>query len=147
MIAVSACGGRQASTCVEIREPEDPASTRHVLTDGAYSYLTDPPTSGPHVAGPVPSGVIDHQVARPVQVRLLEAGGVMIQFDLDRLGGPVPSGLTGLADETTVVAPGLGIDDAIVATAWTWKLSCSDVDEDRIARFAAERRTAAPGLD
>lgn len=55
--------------------------------------------------------------------------------------------LLSLADDQTVVAPGSDLPAAVIATAWTWKLSCDTIDVEQIKRFASERRTAAPGLD
>lgn len=144
LLMVAACGDAgDAGSCVELREPEDPASDQHVLTEGAFEYLTDPPTSGPHVAGPTPSGALQQPVARAIQVRLLEAGGVLVQHD----GSIAAAALAELADETTVVAPAESLPAPVVATAWTWKLSCEDVDVERIAQFASERRGDAPGAD
>ena len=142
-LLLAGCGSDDAAGCVELREPEDPTSSQHVLSDGTFTYQTHPPTSGAHVAGPTPNGVLAEPVPLAIQVRLLEAGGVMVQYDATVDGAALRS----LADYQTVVAPGTDLPAAVVATAWTWKLSCSDVDLDRIAQFAAERRTDAPGLD
>lgn len=144
VVLLTGCGADNASGCIELREPEDQASGLHVLTDDSFEYETHPPTSGAHIAGPTPSGVLDTVVAAPIQVRLLEAGGVMIQYDPATID---PAALAGLGDELTVVAPGADLPDLVVVTAWTWKLSCSEVDVERVERFAAERRDDAPGLD
>lgn len=143
-VLVTGCGSENAAGCVELREPEDPASGQHVLADGTFEYRTDPPTSGAHVAGPTPTGVLDTTVPPAIQIRLLEAGGVMVQYDVDAID---VGSLAALGDELTVVAPGADLPAPIVATAWTWKLSCSEVDIGRIERFGDERRTDAPGLD
>ena len=144
VVLVTGCGSSDTSSCIELREPEDQASGLHVLTDEAFEYQTYPPTSGAHIAGPTPAGVFDTTVALPIQVRLLEAGGVMIQYDPAAID---PASLHGLADDLTVVAPGADLPDPVVVTAWTWKLSCSEVDFERIERFSLERRDDAPGLD
>ncbi|MEO0492883.1 MAG: DUF3105 domain-containing protein [Actinomycetota bacterium] len=145
---VVACGGDDAaSACVELREPEDQASGRHVLSEGAVEYQTDPPTSGPHIAGPTPEGVLDVSIAPEIQVRLLEAGGVMVQYDATVEPAELEP-LTTLASAALVIAPAAGdLPDRIVATAWTWKLSCGVVDVDRVRSFATERSPDAPGLD
>ena len=71
-LLVVGCGGDDAAeTCVELREPEDQASGRHVLSEGTVEYQTEPPTSGPHIAGPTPTGVLDASVPPEIQVRLL----------------------------------------------------------------------------
>ncbi len=128
-LIVGACGGDESGSCREVREAEDPQSSRHLLSADGYRYLTDPPTSGPHIAGPVPAGVVTEPVAPPVQVRILESGGALVQYEPATLGP---------ADE--LPAP-------VVATAWTWKLTCATVDIDRIERFVAERPSSAPGAD
>lgn len=142
-----ACGGDDAAGCIELREPEDQASGLHVLSEGAVEYQTDPPTSGPHIAGPTPEGALDQPVLREIQVRLLEAGGVMVQYD-GTLGADEVADLSSIASSAIVVAPAVAeLPDRVVATAWTWKLSCGSVDADRLARFATERSVDAPGLD
>lgn len=144
---VVACGGDDAASCIELREPEDQASGQHVLSQGAVEYLTSPPTSGPHIAGPTPEGALDTPVAEEIQVRLLEAGGVMVQYD-DSVAAADVEALGAITSATIVAAPASGeLPDRIVATAWTWKLTCSTLDVARIEAFAAERSPDAPGLD
>jgi hypothetical protein len=147
-LLVVACGGDDAAaTCVELREPEDQASGRHVLSEGTVEYQTEPPTSGPHIAGPTPAGVLDARVPREIQVRLLESGGVMVQYD-DAVVGAELEQLRSIGSATIVVAPAASqLPTRIVATAWTWKLSCSAVDLRALEAFAAERPADAPGLD
>lgn len=146
-LTLFACGRSVESSCLELREPEDPGSGQHVLTEGAVVYRTHPPTSGPHVAGPAPEGVLADPLPAPIQVRLLEAGGVLIQYDAS-LSAPEVTELTDMASSSLVVAPGLeALPDRIVATAWTWKLSCGSVEPARLAMFAEQRSGDAPGLD
>lgn len=144
---VVACGADEAASCIELREPEDQASGQHVLAQGAVEYLTSPPTSGPHIAGPTPEGALSTPVAEEIQVRLLEAGGVMVQYD-DSVDAVDVDALAAISSSVIVVAPTVGeLPDRIVATAWTWKLTCSTLDVERIEAFAAERGPDAPGLD
>ena len=147
-LLVVGCGSNDAATtCVELREPEDQASGRHVLSEGMVQYQTEPPTSGPHIAGPTPAGVLGTSVPPEVQVRLLESGGVMVQYD-DSVVGAELEQLRSVGSPTIVVAPAASTMPArIIATAWTWKLSCSAVDLGTLEDFAAERPTDAPGLD
>ena len=147
-LLVVACGGDDAAaTCVELREPEDQASGRHVLSEGTVEYQTEPPTSGPHIAGPTPAGVLDASVPREIQVRLLESGGVMVQYDSSVAGAELEQ-LRSVGSPTIVVAPAASeLPARIVATAWTWKLSCSTVDLRTLEDFAAQRPADAPGLD
>ena len=68
-LLVVGCGGNDAAaTCVELREPEDQASGRHILGGGTVEYQTDPPTSGPRIAGPTPAGVLDAGVPTEIQL-------------------------------------------------------------------------------
>ncbi|MEM9200615.1 MAG: DUF3105 domain-containing protein [Actinomycetota bacterium] len=144
---LTACADGAAAACVELREPQDPASGLHVLSPGEATYLTDPPTSGPHIAGPTPSGPLDAPLDPAIQVRLLEAGGVMIQYD-DRLDDASLDALRGFGDERVVIAPTVAaLTQPIVVTAWTWKLSCTSLDEAALRRFIESRPDAAPGLD
>ena len=147
-LLVVGCGGDDAAeTCVELREPEDQASGRHVLSEGTVEYQTEPPTSGPHIAGPTPTGVLDASVPPEIQVRLLESGGVMVQYD-DAVVGAELEQLRSIGTPSIVVAPAASqLPARIVATAWTWKLSCSAVDLRTLEAFAAERPVDAPGLD
>ena len=147
LLAVACGGDDAAATCVELREPEDQASGRHVLSEGTVEYQTEPPTSGPHIAGPTPAGVLDASVPREIQVRLLESGGVMVQYD-DAVVGAELEQLRSIGSAAIVVAPAASqLPARIVTTAWTWKLSCSAVDLRALEAFAAERPADAPGLD
>ena len=147
-LLIVGCGSNDAAaTCVELREPEDQASGRHVLSGGTVEYQTDPPTSGPHIAGPTPAGVLDASVPPEIQMRLLESGGVMVQHDDSVIGAELEQ-LRSVGSSTFVVAPAASkLPARIIATAWTWKLSCSAVDLLTLKDFAAERPADAPGLD
>lgn len=147
-LLVVGCGGNDAAaTCVELREPEDQASGQHVLGEGTVEYQTSPPTSGPHIAGPTPEGVLDAGVPPEIQVRVLESGGVMVQYD-DTVVGAELEQLRSIGSPSILVAPAASpLPARIVATAWTWKLSCSAVDLRTLEAFAAERPADAPGLD
>ncbi|MDP9019941.1 MAG: EamA family transporter, partial [Actinomycetota bacterium] len=138
VVVLAGCGadGSQETTMCEpvIEEPLDPSSAVHVLP-GAHEpdYLTDPPTSGPHLAGPAPSGALDSPLERPVQVQVLEQGGVLIQHrGLDEAN---VEALHGLAGDRVVVAPGPDLDHRVVATAWLRKLTCEGADVDALRRF------------
>ncbi|NDH11532.1 MAG: DUF3105 domain-containing protein, partial [Actinobacteria bacterium] len=102
---------------------------------------------GPHIAGPTPEGVLDAGVPPEIQVRVLESGGVMVQYDDAVLGAELEQ-LRSIGSRSIVVAPATSpLPARIVATAWTWKLSCSAVDLRTLEAFAAERPADAPGLD
>ena len=121
--------------CGKVRsERLDPQSGRHVLPGSAEpEYQTDPPTSGAHRPGEHPTGVLPDPVERPVQVALLEAGHVIIQYkDLEK---PDFDRVTALATEHVTVAPGADLPAKVVATAWQVKLLCPQVDVAALQSF------------
>lgn len=146
-LLATACGDSSAGgTCVEVREPEDPASLQHVLDPDGVVFQTDPPTSGPHLSGPPVSGRFEAPITPAAQVRALEDGRVVVQYTDAGVGAR----LAALADDPDVefvVAPATALPAAVVATAWTWKLTCSAVDLDRLRAFGAARVGDAPGID
>lgn len=143
-LLAAACGGSAdgASGCgPAVREALDPQSGIHLLDGDDISYLTDPPTSGPHVSTLPPAGAQTGPVPRPVQVAVLEGGGVMVQYGaLDSSGR---TELETLATAFVVVAPAEDLDDGeVVATAWLQKLECSEVDVEALTVFIADRQGA-----
>lgn len=147
VLTLTACGDTGTGAgCVEVREPEDPLSIQHVLDPDSVTFRTDPPTSGPHLSGPPVRGVLDAPVTPAAQVRVLEDGGVMVQATSDdHLASLVP--LADDGDVPIVVAPADELPAPVVATAWTWKLTCETPDLDRLREFADARSDDAPGLD
>jgi drug/metabolite transporter (DMT)-like permease len=139
IVSSAACGGDGGdpddAACGDVRtEALDPNSIQHVLPNAPEpSYLSDPPTSGPHQPGAPVSGVIDDQLSRPVQVGLLEAGSVLIQHrgDIDAAAGDELAAV----DPRVVIAPNTDLRSEIVATAWRHKLECSEVDVDDLRDF------------
>lgn len=133
VVLLAACGGgngggsdsgAEGGCGPDTEEPLDPGSLTHLLPGAPEpAYATDPPSSGPHLAGPAVSGVQGEALPRPVQVAVLEAGGVMVQHT-----GDLPSGdlrrLRRLAGRTVVVAPNPDLDSPVVATAWRHRLAC-----------------------
>jgi hypothetical protein len=147
-VILSACSTDGSSgSCVELREPQDPQSGLHVIDPEGLTYTTDPPTSGPHAGGPAASGVFDEPLLAAVQVRVLESGGAMIQYD-DTVSPTAIDELTSLVSGAVALAPtDSNLPSPIVATAWTWKLTCDVVDLDRIEAFIIDRPQDAPGVD
>ena len=142
-----ACGDGSSSACVELRESKDPQSGLHVIDLDGLIYSTDPPTSGPHAGGRAASGVFDGPLLQAVQVRVLESGGAMIQYD-ETVSADAVAELRGLVTGSVALAPASSdLPGPIVATAWTWKLTCDVVDLARIETFIAERPRDAPGVD
>ncbi|HEX9970235.1 MAG TPA: EamA family transporter, partial [Acidimicrobiales bacterium] len=125
-----------------VEEPLDPGSTKHLLPGAEEpAYITDPPTSGAHRSGPVPSGAVAEPVPRPVQVGVLEQGGVVVQHRSAADG----AALAALAGERVVVAPNPSLPAAVVATAWRRKLTCQGVDLDALRAFVRDHGGRGPG--
>lgn len=126
-----------------IRERLDPSSPVHLLPGAPEpDYLSDPPTSGPHLSGRPPAGVVDQPLDRPTQVLVLEEGGVLIQYH--GLDDSDVAGLAELASDSVVVAPNPALADPVVATAWLNKLTCEEVDLEALSRFVAEHVGQGP---
>lgn len=123
-------------------EAIDAASSLHLLPGAAEpTYRSDPPTSGPHLSGPAPSGALDTPIDRPTQVQVLEQGGVVIQYrDLEPAA---VDHLEALAGDSVVVAPNPELPAPVVATAWATKRSCDGVDLEALGAFIAEHRRPA----
>lgn len=148
---VGACadddGGSEGAGCgPSRREALDPNFLVHVLPDAPdVTYLSDPPTSGPHQPSPPVSGVVDGPLSRPVQVGLLEAGAVLIQYRPDA-GEAVREAVTDLARDGVVVAPNADLADPVVATAWQHKRSCSSADVAALEAFIDDHDGDEPAL-
>lgn len=134
--ALSGCGGGSDSVCgPTVVEQIDPSQGHLIAGATEPRYLTDPPTSGPHVAGLVLTGRRDRPMSGIEQVSTLEAGVVIVQYrpaDVDRRGRRQ---LEGLASGTVTVAPNPTLPSAVVATGWLRKMQCSGVDPEATRRF------------
>ncbi len=120
----------------------------HVAPGESVRYLGDPPTSGRHDPSWTKPGIYrDHQ-QRELLVHSLEHGMVVIYYDqpdpatmdtlegwADLYGGPW-SGL--------VVAPKVGLGEAIVVTARLRLLRLAPFDVDAAAAFIDENRGRGP---
>jgi hypothetical protein len=149
--ALAGCGSGGGSGSADCgpprREALDPSSAQHVLGDGdgTATYQTDPPTSGPHAPGRALSGVLDEPLSRPAQVGVLEAGGILVQYrdltdeELDELST--------VAGDGVAVVPNADLPDRVVATAWLFKQTCSDVDVAALGRFVEDHAGPGPGTD
>lgn len=150
VVLAGACDGGSPGRGAGCDEPQqerfDPASGTHVLAGAPDpGYRSDPPTSGPHVPGPVLSGVRDEPLSRPAQVGQLEAGAVLLQHrDLD---ADALAALEELAGDGVVVLPNADLPAPVVATAWLFKLTCGDVDADALGAFVDEHLGQGPGTD
>ena len=149
-VVLTACGvgggsGNGASAgCGPItRERLDPSSPVHLLPGAPEpDYLSDPPTSGPHLSGRPPSGTSAEPLDRPTQVLVLEEGGVLIQHR--GLDGADAARLAELAGTQVVVAPNPELPSPVVATAWLAKRTCDEVDVPALRQFVEERLGQGP---
>ena len=116
------------------REPLDSRSTQHLFPDiPDPSFLTDPPTSGPHRPGLHPTGVLQAPIGRGVQVSMLEGGAVLLQYK--ELTERQRTRLSSLAGGAVTVAPNPDLPAKVIATAWTAKVTCTDVDSGALRQF------------
>ena len=146
--AGSAAGSAAAGRCgPDTEEQLDPTSVQHLLPGAPEpAYTTDPPTSGAHLPGAAPAGAQDGPVPRPAQLALLEAGGVMVQYK-DLATADVRR-LRNLGDRDVAVAPNPDHDDAVVATAWRYRLVCGGAGPpalDALEAFIDAHRGNGPG--
>ncbi len=131
----------------EVREAIDPGTSQHVLGDDdtGVEYLSDPPTSGPHLVGPLLSGVLEEPLSRPRQVGQLEGGGILVQHrDLD---AAALAELESVAGPDVAVAPNPDLPASIVATAWLTKQTCDTVDVTALRAFVAAHLGRGPETD
>ena len=116
------------------QERLDPSSSLHLLGNTEASWETNPPTSGPHYPVSPRGGNYDYTLSNLEQVAFLESGGVIIQYapnvkNFDR------KQLSSFANENVIVAPNQTLESFLVATAWTWKLSCERYYPDKLRKF------------
>jgi hypothetical protein len=128
------------------RQQAQPNSVVHVLPgQGDPAYVSDPPTSGPHVAIPRGQTVYREPLTKPAQVGILERGDVLLQYrpaDVDA-GGVAE--LEALAGQSVAVAPNPDLPEAVVASAWVHLRSCGRVDAAALRTFIEERQGKGPG--
>ena len=141
-LAACTSGSNDTSACdATIRESLDPQSTLHVLDAGEVTYLTNPPTSGPHAVSGAIAGVQFEPLPAPIQVGILESGGVLIQYrdTIDQL-----EHLDQLATDTVIVAPNPSLGAPIVITAWLHKMECTTVNIEELDRFIGSNGNRGP---
>jgi hypothetical protein len=116
-----------------VNERLDPRSTIHLFSASQQpTYLTNPPTSGPHRLGPPYAGVNSAPIPRPSQVAMLESGYIILQSQ--GLPAAQQATLNGLVAPLVAEAPPVApLPSPVVATAWTWKLQCGSVTPSAVA--------------
>jgi hypothetical protein len=101
-----------------------------------------PPTSGPHFAFTVATGVYDRPVAEGLTVHAMEHGHVIIQY-APGTGEDVVSHLEGLArryGSDVILAPYPKLDHGIALTAWGRLELLDRYDEQRVTAFITALR-------
>jgi len=105
------------------------------------SYNSNPPTSGPHVENIAPWGVSREIVPDELQVHNLEDGGIVIQYNPDKISGEEINQLEQIVNDSTrshlLLAPRYEMEYKIVLTAWTRLLSLDSIDGVMIKEFIA----------
>lgn len=145
---LAACGGGStisSDVCDgPAREPLADGSLTHILEAGDVSFDDPAPTSGPHLNGLTRIGIIDEPLPGAEQVTMLEYGGVLLQYRDP--GSPEQAELEALADPNNLLSPGVvvapnpDIDAPVVVTAWTQRMTCTEVDVEAISAFIDEFR-------
>ncbi len=146
-IVVGCSGSDGSSACGNARRQQaQPDSSRHLIAGAPDpSYVTDPPTSGPHVPMPDDTFVYDEALPKVAQVGILEWGGVLVQYRPGDIDAEGRAALEALAGDGIVVAPAPELAEPVIASAWVHLLSCDAVDTDALRSFAEEFRNKSPG--
>ena len=138
LIATSACSSENGCDLPR-QEPLSSTSSLHLLGNAEVTWETNPPTSGPHYPIPPKGGNYDYALSNLEQVSFLESGGVIVQYLPDINGNNHPK-LASFASNYVIISPNETLESLLVATAWTWKLSCKEYDFESLAKFIAERQ-------
>jgi Protein of unknown function (DUF3105) len=124
--------------CGDVRQfPQ--AGRNHIAPDKQPSnWNSNPPTSGDHLATPLPRGVYADQQDERAAVHNLEHGYVVIQYK--NLPGDQVKTLTKLAQslrgQKLVLMPYAGLpSDGVAMTAWQRSQTCQKVDVDVESAF------------
>ncbi|MBI3631052.1 MAG: DUF3105 domain-containing protein [Candidatus Sungbacteria bacterium] len=94
----------------------------HVALDYAFSYNSNPPTSGPHFSQPANWGVYDYEVHDKLFIHNLEHGGVWISYRPNipaSVIGDLKSIVNELGGSKLVMASRSANDNDIAVAAWT----------------------------
>ena len=145
----SACSGGAspgAGGCRPVERPQAQFPASHLLPGQPEPrYLSEPPTSGPHISVITRPTVATGPISRPEQVGILEAGAVLVQYRPDELDAAQVATLAAVAGPEVVVAPNPDLDDPVVLSAWLRLQRCSAVDTGPITAFVDEHADLAPG--
>ncbi len=109
---------------------------------GAFSYNSDPPTSGPHFSSLAQGGWHDEPVQKELVIHNLEDGYVAIWYrpNLPEAQKAQLRGLVTELGDKVIAAPYEGLETPIVLTAWTRLDALPAYDDQRIRNFVAAYR-------
>ena len=143
---LGACSDDEASgPCEQPEHQRAQLPASHVLPGQPEpSYLSDPPTSGPHAPITSVPPVFAEPVPKPTQVGILERGMVLVQYRPD-LPAPERQQLLDLAGGMVAVAPNPQLGQPVVASAWLYLLRCDALDTKALGDFIDGRTSEAPG--
>jgi hypothetical protein len=133
---------RAAARCTEVRQFPQASSGDHITAaQQPKDWNSNPPTSGQHLAVPLPRGWQAAQQDERALVHNLEHGYVAIQYknlpakQVDQLKAFAEDH----ANEKLVVMPYNGLDkDGMTLTAWTYLQTCASYNEDVVKAFVAD---------
>ena len=102
-------------------------------------YNSNPPTSGPHVGTITQWGINKEIIPDEIQIHNLEDGGVIVQYNPDKLPkeewARLEEVVMGTNRKRVIIAPRYNMDAPIVLTAWTRLMSLESIDQDKIKEF------------
>lgn len=138
---LASCTGNQQVVCEPIgTEDLDPLSSQHVVPGAEVTYLSDPPTSGPHLGIPAPGGIVDGTLDPAIQVTALEAGSVIIHHD----GEVDLDDVLDLAADDVLIVESADLGQPVELTAWRTRQRCSAADRASVQAFIRAHAGRAP---
>ena len=138
LITATACS-RETGCDLPRQEPLSSSSSLHLLGNAEVAWETTPPTSGPHYPVPPKGGDYDYTLSNLEQVSFLESGGVVIQY-LPSINDIDQQKLASFASDSVIVSPNEKLESPLVATAWTWKLSCKNYEFEALEEFIVDHQ-------
>ena len=138
MITATGCS-RETGCDLPRQEPLSSSSSLHLLGNAEVAWETTPPTSGPHYPVPPKGGDYDYTLSNLEQVSFLESGGVVIQY-LPSINDIDQQKLASFASDSVIVSPNEKLESPLVATAWTWKLSCKNYEFEALEEFIVDHQ-------
>ena len=135
---LAACGGARDTSegCDPVfSEPLAADAGIHVLPNADVAYVSDPPTSGPHIIWNAPA-VVNRPLLGPEQTGILETGDVLVQYRPADVDIAVVQVVAASLPARTHLAPNPALPATVVLTAYLTKQQCADLSRDAIVVFA-----------